>query len=585
MVDRKPDLAALTRVSYLRELRGDRRGALDALRAAQSAGGQTAESTAFVAAARERPGAAARAPAAARRAAREALHRFAGYAPAEAALAKADAARGRHRRRDRAAAPPRRPAAAARARDAAGRARARRGPPRRRAPRPRPRARRAAAAARGGRGRRHRGRGLRGRPRRPARRRSCSRAARGRRRRACAPPTPLGWALTRAGHPRGGPALGAARAAPRLARPDGAAARRASRAARAGDAAAAARAWLHDARARRRVVAPWQAARARARAAGADERAVVMRRALLVAAVLALALPAAAGAHPLGNFTVNRLDVVTRLARPRRRPLGPRPGRDPDVPRARPGRRRRCSPASAPTRCAGCASTVDGRPRARCGRAPGRAIALPRRARAACRTTRVELRAARPPCTTRARSPCATTASAAGSAGARSSSPPGAGTAVRSDVPPQDVTRGLRAYPKDLLGDPADVRAARLASRPAAGRSRAPRARGAGLQTTGERGGDAGFAAPVRRRRGRPRRPASCCCSPRSAGARCTRCRPGTARRWSPPTSSARAGRRAHAVALGATVTVAHTTGVFALGRRGARRSRSGCCPRTCTRG
>src|SRR3954466_9856840 len=48
MVDRKPDLAALARVSSLRELRGDRAGALELLRAAQSAGGQLPESSAFV---------------------------------------------------------------------------------------------------------------------------------------------------------------------------------------------------------------------------------------------------------------------------------------------------------------------------------------------------------------------------------------------------------------------------------------------------------------------------------------------------------------------------------------------------------
>src|SRR3954470_3075520 len=95
MVDRKPDLAALTRVSYLRELRGDRAGALDALAAARSAGGQLPEGTAFVAALQaglelqlgDLPGA--------RRAARFALHVLPGYGPAEAALARVDAARGR----------------------------------------------------------------------------------------------------------------------------------------------------------------------------------------------------------------------------------------------------------------------------------------------------------------------------------------------------------------------------------------------------------------------------------------------------------------------------------------------------------
>lgn len=95
MVDRKPDLAALTRVSYLRELRGDRAGALDALDAALSAGGQVPESVAFVSAVRGGLELQSGRVRAARRAARRALHDLPGYAPAEVALAKADAAAGR----------------------------------------------------------------------------------------------------------------------------------------------------------------------------------------------------------------------------------------------------------------------------------------------------------------------------------------------------------------------------------------------------------------------------------------------------------------------------------------------------------
>ena len=48
MVDRKPGLDAYSRVSYLRELRGDLDGAEDALRAAISAGGDASASTAYV---------------------------------------------------------------------------------------------------------------------------------------------------------------------------------------------------------------------------------------------------------------------------------------------------------------------------------------------------------------------------------------------------------------------------------------------------------------------------------------------------------------------------------------------------------
>jgi tetratricopeptide (TPR) repeat protein len=95
MVDRKPDLAALARASYLRELRGDRAGALALLRAALSAGGQLPESTAFVATLAAGLELQSGNAAAARRDAREALHNFPGYPAAESVLARADAAAGR----------------------------------------------------------------------------------------------------------------------------------------------------------------------------------------------------------------------------------------------------------------------------------------------------------------------------------------------------------------------------------------------------------------------------------------------------------------------------------------------------------
>jgi tetratricopeptide (TPR) repeat protein len=95
MVDRKPDLAALARVSYVRELRGDRAGALDALRAAFSAGGQVPEGTAFVGALISGLELQRGNVPSARRAARQALHVLPGYGPAESALARADAAGGR----------------------------------------------------------------------------------------------------------------------------------------------------------------------------------------------------------------------------------------------------------------------------------------------------------------------------------------------------------------------------------------------------------------------------------------------------------------------------------------------------------
>src|SRR3954447_6436533 len=94
MADRKPALAALARVSYLRELRGERAGALDALRAARSAGGQLPESTAFVSTLIAGLELQAGRVTAARPHARQALFSFPGYPAAESALARVQAAQG-----------------------------------------------------------------------------------------------------------------------------------------------------------------------------------------------------------------------------------------------------------------------------------------------------------------------------------------------------------------------------------------------------------------------------------------------------------------------------------------------------------
>jgi tetratricopeptide (TPR) repeat protein len=94
MVDRKPNLDSYARVSYFRELHGDLPGAIEAMRLAASAGGDARENLAYVQTllgnlelARGRVGAA-------RDAYRLALSRYPEYAPAQAGLARADAARG-----------------------------------------------------------------------------------------------------------------------------------------------------------------------------------------------------------------------------------------------------------------------------------------------------------------------------------------------------------------------------------------------------------------------------------------------------------------------------------------------------------
>src|SRR4051794_38645034 len=94
MLDEKPNLASYARVSYFRELHGDLGGAARAMRLAVDAGGAAPENVAYVQTllgqlefTRGRLDAASRAY-------RLGLYRFPGYAPAEAGLARVDAASG-----------------------------------------------------------------------------------------------------------------------------------------------------------------------------------------------------------------------------------------------------------------------------------------------------------------------------------------------------------------------------------------------------------------------------------------------------------------------------------------------------------
>ena len=139
---------------------------------------------------------------------------------------------------------------------------------------------------------------------------------------------------------------------------------------------------------------------------------------------------------------------------------------------------------------------------------------------------------------------------------------PGTGTAVRSDVPASDPTNGLRVYPDRLLESPSDVRDASLERGPRRGHAR--RARRAPGPALG-RGRRALVRGPLRGRGGREGRaglPAARRLRLGSAARALTRPRQGDGGRLSD-----RHERHAkHAVALGATVTITHTIGVFALG-------------------
>jgi tetratricopeptide (TPR) repeat protein len=94
MVDLKPTLAAYARVSYFRELHGDLRGAVDAMRLAVSAGGGAPENSAYVQTLLGNLELQLGHLGAARLAYETALARFPRYVPPLAGLARVDVARG-----------------------------------------------------------------------------------------------------------------------------------------------------------------------------------------------------------------------------------------------------------------------------------------------------------------------------------------------------------------------------------------------------------------------------------------------------------------------------------------------------------
>ena len=199
-----------------------------------------------------------------------------------------------------------------------------------------------------------------------------------------------------------------------------------------------------------------------------------MRRravAVLALAAAALAITAApAAAHPLGNFSTNHLTVVRvgadRIDVRYILDLAEIPTfRERDVPAAERLARLRDRVHS------GVAVTVGGRSVALRPRGPGRLGLRP--GQAGLSTTRAEvLFAAR--------------VAARGAVVVRDETYPGTvgwravvvrpghGTAVRSDVPSADPTRGLRVYPSDVLKSPADRRVARLSVAPGHGTVAAP---------------------------------------------------------------------------------------------------------------
>jgi nickel/cobalt exporter len=283
-----------------------------------------------------------------------------------------------------------------------------------------------------------------------------------------------------------------------------------------------------------------------------------MRRALLLALLVLAIVPAAASAHPLGNFSINhlarvsvssdRVDVRYILDQAEIPTFQERGLGDAEVlARKQTEVRRRL------------VLTVDRRvvPLVPAGRPT---IAHPPGA-GGLRITRVEL-----PLTARISGPTRVTVrdgTFPGRVGWHAVVPvAGRGTAVRSDVPASDPTEGLRRYPQDVLSSPADVRSATLAVRRGSGTLDAPD--GSHSETVASTRED----------------PLSRAFSSAASGDGVLVLLLLTAFAWgalhalSPGHGKAMVaaylvgarGTARHAIALGATVTVTHTAGVFALG-------------------
>lgn len=141
---------------------------------------------------------------------------------------------------------------------------------------------------------------------------------------------------------------------------------------------------------------------------------------------------------------------------------------------------------------------------------------------------------------------------------------PGSGTDVRSSVPSGDPTDGLRSYPQDMLKSPLDQRDAVLTVRPGDGSLTAPRAIGAGEATTHNRSGD-GFAG-VFANAAAGRGVLIFFMLAAFAWGAIHALSPGHGKTMVAAYLVGTRGTARHAAALGATVTITHTIGVFALG-------------------
>jgi ABC-type nickel/cobalt efflux system permease component RcnA len=142
-------------------------------------------------------------------------------------------------------------------------------------------------------------------------------------------------------------------------------------------------------------------------------------------------------------------------------------------------------------------------------------------------------------------------------------SAPGEGTAVRTSAPSGDPTRGLRRYPEDLLSDPLDRRTASFAVREGDGTLVAPRGEGgSSAETRSESDGFAGLFEDAASGEG----VLLLLLLAAFGWGALHALSPGHGKAMVAAYLIGTRGTARHAVALGATVTVTHTIGVFALG-------------------
>jgi nickel/cobalt transporter (NicO) family protein len=291
-----------------------------------------------------------------------------------------------------------------------------------------------------------------------------------------------------------------------------------------------------------------------ARAARRPGRAAAIVLAFIAAV---LTVPSAASAHPLGNFSVNHVTTVRISAdRVELRYLLDQA----EIPTIR---ERGLSPAELLERKrtevqSGLELTVDGRRVAPEPVGRGR-VSFPAGA-GGLKTSRFEFRLAAPVDSPRAVELRDDTFE--DRVGWRAIvAAPGEGTAVRTDAPSNDPTNGLRRYPDDLLTSPLDRNSASFSVKPGDGTLTAPRAE----HTTSQDNREGGFERLFERAAAGEGVLVLLLLAAFGWGA-LHALSPGHGKAMVAAYLVGTRGKPRHAVALGATVTVTHTIGVFALG-------------------